>query len=111
MVTGADKACETLALSGMDARSAALSFGTTATIEVATDRFFNALPLIPPYRSITGGFLPEVETFRGYWLISCEDKRGRGPVDRAGDREACGRRGGAAGHRRALPGPLPDPHG
>jgi len=70
VVTGADKACETLALSGMDARSAALSFGTTATIEVATDRFFNALPLIPPYRSITGGFLPEVETFRGYWLIS-----------------------------------------
>ena len=70
VVTGADKACETLALSGTDQESAALSFGTTATIEVATDRFFSPLSLIPPYRSITGGYLPEVETFRGYWLIS-----------------------------------------
>lgn len=70
VVTGADKACETLALSGTDQESAALSFGTTATIEVSTSRFFSPLSLIPPYRSITGGYLPEVETFRGYWLIS-----------------------------------------
>lgn len=70
VVTGADKACETLALSGTDKESAALSFGTTATIEVATDHYFSPLPLIPPFRSITGGYLPEVETFRGYWLIS-----------------------------------------
>lgn len=70
VVTGADKACETLALSGTDRESAALSFGTTATIEISTDSYFSPTPLIPPFRSITGGYLPEVETYRGYWLIS-----------------------------------------
>lgn len=70
VVTGADKACETLGLSCTGEDCAALSFGTTATIEVATDRYFSAVSVVPPYTSITGGYLPEVETFRGYWLIS-----------------------------------------
>ena len=70
IVTGADKACETLGLSCTDETSAALSFGTTATVEIATQRYVTPAPLIPPYVAICGGYLPEVETFRGYWLIS-----------------------------------------
>ena len=70
VVSGADKACETLALVGNDEHSAALSFGTTATIEVFSERYYSILPPIPPYTSITGGYLPEFETFRGYWLVS-----------------------------------------
>lgn len=70
IVTGADKACETLGLSCTDETSAALSFGTTATVEVATSHYFTPLSVVPPYTSITGGYLPEIETFRGYWLIS-----------------------------------------
>lgn len=70
IVTGADKACEALGLSCNDETSAALSFGTTATIVVATKRYVTPEPLIPPNLSIDGGYLPEVETFRGYWLLS-----------------------------------------
>jgi len=70
IVTGADKACETLGLSCTDETSAALSFGTTATVEVTTQRYVTPAPLIPPYVAIGGGYLPEVETYRGYWLIS-----------------------------------------
>ncbi len=70
IVTGADKACETLGLSCTDETSAALSFGTTATIEVATKRYMGPSAIMPPYVAINGGFLPEVETYRGYWLIS-----------------------------------------
>lgn len=70
VVTGADKACETLGLSCVDEGSAALSFGTTATVEVATNSYISPLPGIPPYVAIHGGYLPEIETFRGYWLIS-----------------------------------------
>lgn len=69
-VTGSDKACETLGLSCSDVSCAALSFGTTATIEVPSPRHFNVVSVIPPYTAIPGGYLPEVETFRGYWLIS-----------------------------------------
>ena len=70
VVTGADKACETFALSGVEPGCAALSFGTTATIEVLTEKYFNPVAIMPPYRAVTGGYLPEIETFRGYWLIS-----------------------------------------
>jgi sugar (pentulose or hexulose) kinase len=70
IVTGADKACETLGLSCTDETSAALSFGTTATVEIATKRYVTPAPLFPPYTAIYGGYLPEVETFRGYWLLS-----------------------------------------
>lgn len=72
VVAGADKACETLGLgiTSADQSSAALSFGTTATIEVSTNKYFCAHSIVPPYVAVTGGFLPEVETFRGYWLIS-----------------------------------------
>lgn len=70
VVTGADKACETLGLSCIDTDSAALSFGTTATVEVCTPNYFSPFSIMPPYASLNGCFLPEVETFRGYWLIS-----------------------------------------
>lgn len=70
IVAGADKACETLGLSCTDETSAALSFGTTATVEVATKKYVGPSSFMPPYTAINGGYLPEVETYRGYWLIS-----------------------------------------
>lgn len=69
-VTGSDKGCETLALTCMDDHSAALSFGTTATIQITTDQYYETLPFIPPYPAIARSFNPELEIFRGYWLIS-----------------------------------------
>jgi sugar (pentulose or hexulose) kinase len=71
IATGPDKGCETLGLSCTGPERAALSFGTTATVEITTDKYIEALPLIPPYPAVlVGAYNPEVEIFRGYWLIS-----------------------------------------
>ena len=71
IATGPDKGCETLGLSCTVPERAALSFGTTATVEITTDKYIEPLPLLPPYPAVLeGAYNPEVEIFRGYWLIS-----------------------------------------
>jgi sugar (pentulose or hexulose) kinase len=68
---GSDKGCETLGAGVMGPKSVNLSFGTTATVQTVTDRYFETLPLIPPYPSpMPGYYNPEVEIFRGFWMIS-----------------------------------------
>lgn len=71
IATGSDKACETLGLGCMTPDTAALSFGTTATVEITLPGYVEPFPFIPPYASIMPGYYtPEVEIYRGYWLIS-----------------------------------------
>ncbi|MDR1465803.1 MAG: FGGY-family carbohydrate kinase [Oscillospiraceae bacterium] len=71
IATGSDKSCEVLGLGCLTPEKAALSFGTTATIAVTVPRYVEPLPFIPPYPSILHGhYTPEVEIYRGYWLIS-----------------------------------------
>lgn len=68
---GTDKACEILGLGCVNKKRAAISFGTTATIAFTTDQYLEPETFIPPYDSILPGhYSPEVEIFRGYWLIS-----------------------------------------
>ncbi|MCL2106965.1 MAG: FGGY-family carbohydrate kinase [Oscillospiraceae bacterium] len=71
IATGSDKACETLGLGCATPDVAALSFGSTATVEITTPTYMEPFPFIPPYCSVMPGYYtPEVEIFRGYWLIS-----------------------------------------
>jgi sugar (pentulose or hexulose) kinase len=71
IATGSDKACETLGLGCLTPDSAALSFGTTATVEITVRDYVEPFPFIPPYLSVMPGYYtPEVEIYRGYWLIS-----------------------------------------
>lgn len=71
IATGSDKACETLGLGCLTSDKAAISFGTTATIELTTDNYVEPMPYAPPYPAVVGGkYNPEVEIYRGYWLIS-----------------------------------------
>lgn len=71
IATGSDKGCETLGLSCLTSDKAALSFGTTATVQVTTEKYVESLPFIPPYPAvIRGHYNPEIEIYRGYWLIS-----------------------------------------
>lgn len=68
---GSDKGCETLGagVAGPDVIN--LSFGTTATVQTVSNRYFETLPLLPPYPSpMPGHYNPEVEIFRGFWMIS-----------------------------------------
>lgn len=71
LASGSDKACEILGLGCTSKEKAAIGFGTTATITFNTERYLEPERFIPPYPSvIPGWFNPEIEIFRGYWLIS-----------------------------------------
>ncbi|MDR1868862.1 MAG: FGGY-family carbohydrate kinase [Treponema sp.] len=71
IATGSDKSCETLGLSCLKPDSAAIGLGTTATIQFTIDRYMEPLPFIPAYPAVLRGqYNPEVQVYRGYWLIS-----------------------------------------
>jgi sugar (pentulose or hexulose) kinase len=71
IAAGSDKGCETLGVGCVDETSVSLSFGTTATAQTTSRRYFEPIPFMPPYpASIKGSFNPEVEIFRGYWMVS-----------------------------------------
>lgn len=68
---GSDKACETIGAGVTDSSIASLSFGTTATIEVCSNTYFEYKKLFPAYCGILKNtWLSELEIFRGYWMIS-----------------------------------------
>ena len=71
VAAGSDKACETVGMGVIDGTAASLSFGTTATVEVATRRYFEPIRFMPAYcAAVPHLYNPEIEIFRGYWLIS-----------------------------------------
>ncbi len=71
IAAGSDKGCETIGMGVVDGSMASLSFGTTATIQTTSDRYLEPLRFMPAYPApIPGCFNPEVEIFRGYWMIT-----------------------------------------
>lgn len=71
LASGSDKACEILGLGCITKEKAAISFGTTATVTFTADTYVEPERFIPPYASIMKGhYTPEIEIFRGYWLVS-----------------------------------------
>ncbi|MDK2886415.1 MAG: hypothetical protein PWP54_973 [Thermosipho sp. (in: thermotogales)] len=71
VASGSDKGCETIGVGCFDTESASLSFGTTATVQTTSKKYFETIPFIPPYPSVVPGYYnPEIEIFRGYWLVS-----------------------------------------
>jgi sugar (pentulose or hexulose) kinase len=68
---GSDKGCETLGAGIIDSSAVNLSFGTTATVQTTSTRYFEPIRRMPPYPApISGRYNPEVEIFRGYWMIT-----------------------------------------
>ncbi|GMO46632.1 MAG: FGGY-family carbohydrate kinase [Treponemataceae bacterium] len=71
IATGSDKGCETLGVSCLSSEKAAISFGTTATVQVSTKTWFEPVPNMPAYTAIAPGYYnPEIQIYRGYWLLS-----------------------------------------
>jgi len=71
IAAAADKACEILGSGSFAATVGALSYGTTATINVTTPRYFEATPGAPAYpAALPGQYSCEVQIFRGYWLVN-----------------------------------------
>jgi len=71
IAAAADKACEVLGSGCMTPEIACLSYGTTATIETTNAKYVEIVPFMPPYTSaIPGWYNPEVQIFRGYWMVN-----------------------------------------
>lgn len=69
--SGSDKGCETLGTGCLDTSCVSISFGTTATVQTTSNKYFEPLLFMPAYPSVIPGYYnPEVEIFRGYWMIS-----------------------------------------
>lgn len=70
ITSGSDKGCETLGTGCINTDCASLSFGTTATIQVTSQKYFEPISFIPPYPAVVpNSYNPEIEIFRGYWLV------------------------------------------
>ncbi|MCP4114904.1 MAG: carbohydrate kinase [Desulfobacteraceae bacterium] len=68
---GSDKGCETLGAGVVDTSMVSLSFGTTATVQTTTEKYFESIRFMPPYPApIPARYNPEVEIFRGFWMIT-----------------------------------------
>ncbi len=71
IATGSDKGCETLGLSVTKPNKASISFGTTATIQMAVKKYFEPQRFMPAYPAVPNDmFNPEIEIYRGFWLVS-----------------------------------------
>lgn len=71
IATGSDKGCETLGSGCKDIECGSISFGTTSTIQTTSKKYFEPLQFLPAYPAVMPGYYnPEVEIFRGYWMIS-----------------------------------------
>ncbi|HKJ79603.1 MAG TPA: FGGY-family carbohydrate kinase [Prolixibacteraceae bacterium] len=68
---GSDKSCETLGMGVLSPELASLSFGTTATIQTTSKSYLEPIRFMPSYPAvIPGKYNPEVEIFRGFWMIT-----------------------------------------
>lgn len=71
LAAAADKACEIVGAGASTPDVAALSYGTTATIDITTPRYVEPTRHLPPYPALLPGhYNPEVQIFRGYWMVS-----------------------------------------
>lgn len=71
IASGSDKASEVLGSGCLSADCGSLSYGTTATFNIATDRYVEADRLHPAYPGIIpGSFNPETAVQRGFWMVS-----------------------------------------
>ncbi|MCK5845881.1 MAG: FGGY-family carbohydrate kinase [Bacteroidales bacterium] len=68
---GSDKGCETLGMGVTNTKIASLSFGTTATVQTTTKKYFEPIKYLPSYPSvIPEHWNPEIEIYRGFWMIN-----------------------------------------
>lgn len=71
IATGSDKGCETLGLGVIRPDQAALSFGTSCSVEFTTRKYFEPTPFMPAYPAVPNDmYNPEIQIFRGYWMLT-----------------------------------------
>lgn len=71
IAAAADKACEVIGSGSLDPSTGCLSYGTTATINITSKKYVEAVPLLPPYPSaVPDYYAVEVQIYRGFWMVS-----------------------------------------
>ena len=72
IIAGAsDKACEVLGSGCLEPHQAGIGLGTTATINVNSDKYIEPITLLPPYPSAkAGSYNLEVQIYRGFWMVT-----------------------------------------
>ncbi|MEJ5228809.1 MAG: FGGY-family carbohydrate kinase [Pseudothermotoga sp.] len=71
IAAGSDKGCETIALGCLTESTACASLGTTTTMQITSKKYLEPLKFMPSYPAvIPQHFNPEVEIFRGFWMVN-----------------------------------------
>lgn len=71
IATGSDKSCESIGLSCTTPEKAAISLGTTATVQYTSSKYVEPQFCIPSYKSpYKGLYSSEIKVYRGYWMVS-----------------------------------------
>jgi sugar (pentulose or hexulose) kinase len=71
IAAGADKASEVLGSGCLHQHQACISYGTTATINVTSEKYLEPIRFIPPYpSSVSGNYTLEFQVHRGYWMVN-----------------------------------------
>lgn len=71
IATGSDKGCETIGLSVIKDNQAAISFGTTATVQMTVKDYFEPQKFLPAYPAVPNDmYNPEFQVYRGYWMVT-----------------------------------------
>ncbi len=71
IASASDKACEIIGSGGNTPNVGCLSYGTTATVNITTKKYVEAIPHMPPFPSaIPHHYSSEFMIYRGFWLVS-----------------------------------------
>ena len=71
IAAGSDKACEVIGSGALTPDTGSISYGTTATFNVTSPRYIEAIPMLPPYpAAIPKHYSTEVIVHRGYWMVN-----------------------------------------
>ncbi len=71
LAAGSDKGCETIGVGCMDNETISISLGSQASVQTTTDKYYETLTFIPPFQSLIPGlYNPEIQIYRGYWMVS-----------------------------------------
>lgn len=71
VASGSDKGCETIGTGVIYEGIASLSFGTTATIQITTEKYVEPITFLPAYPAVyPNRYNPEIMVNRGYWTLT-----------------------------------------
>ncbi|MBC2716064.1 MAG: carbohydrate kinase [Desulfobacteraceae bacterium] len=68
---GSDRGCETIGMGVVNQKMANLGFGTIATVQTTSKKFFEPRRFLPPYPApIPDHYNFEIDVYRGYWMVT-----------------------------------------